>query len=182
MSYRQNVDVPDEEDEVTRRVIRWIHPPRRRSLVGDIVEEDEQLDEESIERIASIMEASSGPFPPPMFLERYDQIVEGSAKQLMDSGIRRVDTTTEIILSESKTKNTIDLRGQLVALIVVILLLMTATIWLALDHAHAATILATSTIVALVIAFIGSTRIEIPIMIRRQSKVLDLPLQRKVEV
>lgn len=54
----------------------------------------------------------------------------------------------------------IDLRGRVFALVVVMSLLITSTIWLALGHAHAATILATSTIVALVIAFIGSTRIE----------------------
>lgn len=145
---------------MTRRVDRANHPPRRRSLEGDIVDVVEEIDDESIQKIASIMEASSGPFPPPMFLERYEQIVKGSAKQLMDSGIRRVDATTEIDLLESRTKATIDLRGQHYALIVVVGLLVTATIWLVLGHAHAATILATSTIVALVIAFIGSTRIE----------------------
>jgi uncharacterized membrane protein len=150
----------EEDDEVTRRVNQADHPPRRRSLDGDIVDVVEGIDEESIQKIASIMEASSGPFPPPMFLERYEQIVEGSARQLMDSGIRRVEATTEIDLLESRTKTTIDLRGQIFALVVVMSLLITSTIWLALGHAHAATILATSTIVALVIAFIGSTRIE----------------------
>lgn len=79
MNNRQGVDVPDEEDEVTRRVNPSNHPPRRRSLDGDIADAPEEIDEESIERIASIMEASSGPFPPPMFLERYERIVEGSA-------------------------------------------------------------------------------------------------------
>lgn len=145
---------------MTRRVNPTDHSPRGRSLGSDIVDDDEDLDDGQIERIASIMEASSGPFPPPMFLERYEQIVEGSAKQLMDSGIQRVNATTEIELMESKTKITIDLRGQIFALVVVMSLLITSTIWLALGHAHAATILATSTIVALVIAFIGSTRIE----------------------
>lgn len=156
----QELDLPDEEDEATRRVNPTDHPPHRRSLDGDIVDRVDEIDEESIRKIVSIMEASSGPFPPPMFLERYEQIVEGSAKQLMNSGIRRVDATTDIDLLESKTKTTIDLRGQVFALVVVMSLLITSTIWLALGHAHAATILATSTIVALVIAFIGSTRIE----------------------
>lgn len=76
MSDRQDRGLPNEEDdEVTRRVNQADHPPRRRSLDGDIVDVVEGIDEESIQKIASIMEASSGPFPPPMFLERYEQIV-----------------------------------------------------------------------------------------------------------
>ena len=111
-------------------------------------------------RVAATLESSSGPFPPPMFLERYDRIVPGIAEELMRSGIRRVDASTKIDLDESQAKQDIDRLGQHYAFAIVVFILVIATIWLLAGYPTPATILASTTVVALIIAFLGSSRIE----------------------
>lgn len=105
-------------------------------------------------------EVSNGPYPPPSFLEGYDQIDPGSAGKILDVASRRVDATTQILLNESKSRIDIDRRGQLMAFVVVVIVLAVATIWVWLGHSTAGATLAVGLIIALVIAFIGSSRIE----------------------
>lgn len=78
----------------------------------------------------------------------------------MRSGIRRVDASTKIDLDESQAKQDIDRRGQHYAFAIVVLILMIATVWLLAGHPTPATVLATTTVILLIIAFLGSSRIE----------------------
>ncbi len=117
----------------------------------------------SIERhvqMAVRSEVSDGPYSPPSFLEGYDRISPGSGENILEVASRRVDATTTIMLRESEARIAIDRRGQLMAFGVVVLVLVVATLWLDMGYSTSATILASTLIISLVVAFLASSQIE----------------------
>lgn len=121
---------------------------------------DDPQDRETIQRYLIRSESSRGPFPPPGFILGYEEAREGLGAQVLESAIRRVDATTKEMVLDGRTRRRLEEWGQVIAAVIAVLFFLGCVILILLGHQVGAW-LAGFLIIAIVVAFIGSSKIEL---------------------
>ena len=111
------------------------------------------------------LEQFSGPIPPPDTLERYERLVPGGAERILRMAEQEAEhgralqrATLDADVAARSRALEIEARGQLFALIVVVLGLAVTAALAATGHETAAAAVGGATLVSLATAFIGTYR------------------------
>lgn len=121
----------------------------------EIVTRETGLPRDEALRLVSFVQRYTGPMPPPELLRGYDDIVPGAAERIVRMAEQEQDFRHEV--TRTGVKGGVDgiKRGQIFALIVVLIMALASVACAALDQAGVAMVLGGGTLVSLVVAFLG---------------------------
>jgi len=127
--------------------------------IEDILDTESPDQLKALVRLAFRVEYSSGPYPPPAFVDGYDKEAPGMGREVLQAGIDRVRASIEKDVEDGKARRTIDACGQALDFVWVLLFVGFATLWVHWGYGTQGAWILGTVVVMVIVAFISSSQI-----------------------